>query len=126
MGGVGSGRRHTAPDNHQRTRLETTDQHATLDVRRLKREGLIAPGQEQVALTVSFRKRRGSTGPGPERVDAEMRLRLAWTPCNLGGFRPWFICPGKGCGRRVALLYGPTPPLLCRQCRGFYYASQLR
>ena len=51
--------------------------------------------------------------------------RLAWTPCNFGGERPWFVCPGEGCGRRVAILYGPGPwRMLCRHCRGLDYASQ--
>lgn len=127
MGGVGSGRRRDSlartPDN--RRARQTTDQHVTLDVLRLKREGLIAPGQERVALQVSFRKRRGSTAPGPKWVDMEVRLRLAWTPCNYGGSRPWFVCPGEGCGRRAVILYGPSSPFLCRQCRGLCYASQL-
>ncbi|MDP9478069.1 MAG: hypothetical protein M3R38_20705 [Actinomycetota bacterium] len=80
---------------------KTTDEFPSLDVRKLKREGLIAPGQEQLAGVA----------------------RLAWTPCNFGGERPWFVCPGKGCDRHVAILYGPGR-LLCRQCRDLAYESQ--
>ncbi len=81
----------------------TTDELPTLDVRKLKRAGLIDPEQELV----------------------EGVARLAWTPCNFGGSRPWFVCPGVGCGRRVAILYGPGPgQLLCRHCRDLTYQSQ--
>jgi len=51
------------------------------------------------------------------------RVRLEWTPCNYGGSRPWFLCPERGCGRRVAILYvGGT--LACRRCRQLAYDSQ--
>jgi hypothetical protein len=49
---------------------------------------------------------------------------LEWTPCNFGGERPWFVCPGAGCGRRVAVLYGPGRYFLCRHCYGLSYQSQ--
>ncbi len=80
---------------------KTTDVLPALDVRKLNRAGLIGPGQEQL----------------------EGLAHLAWTPCNFGGSRPWFVCPGEGCGRRVAILYGPGR-LLCRHCSDLAYASQ--
>jgi hypothetical protein len=49
---------------------------------------------------------------------------LTWTACNFGGERPWFICPGAGCGRRVAVLYGPGRYFLCRHCYELVYESQ--
>jgi hypothetical protein len=51
-------------------------------------------------------------------------MRVAWTACNFGGARPWFIYPGAGCGRRVAVLYGPGRYFLCRHCYGLTYLSQ--
>jgi hypothetical protein len=48
---------------------------------------------------------------------------LTWTACNFGGERPWFICPGAGCGRRVAVLYGPGRYFLCRHCYDLVYES---
>jgi hypothetical protein len=83
---------------------QTTDTLPKLNVRELKREGLITPGQDQLE------------GVAP----------LEWTPCNFGGSRPWFVCPGEGCTRHVAILYGPGGPgeLLCRHCRGLVYRSQ--
>jgi hypothetical protein len=86
------------------TRKVTTDEVAALDVRELKRAGLIGSGQESV----------------------EGVAHLSWTPCNFGGSRPWFVCPGAGCGRRVAILYrvGPEQPL-CRHCCDLAYQSQM-
>lgn len=82
---------------------KTTDELSALNVRELKRAGLIDLGQELV----------------------EGVAHLSWTPCNFGGSRPWFVCPGEGCGRRVAILYGPGPgQLLCRHCRDLTYESQ--
>jgi hypothetical protein len=42
---------------------------------------------------------------GEDWKDEEYPVRVVQTPCNLGGSRPWFICPVLGCGRRVAILY---------------------
>ena len=44
--------------------------------------------------------------------------------CNFGGERTWFICPGAGCGRRVAVLYGAGRYFLCRHCYELLYESQ--
>ena len=45
-------------------------------------------------------------------------VRVSWTPCHLGGKRPWFHCPG--CNRRMAKLYwgGEQVRYRCRQCLG--------
>ena len=34
------------------------------------------------------------------------------------------MCPGTGCGRRVAILYGPGKYFLCRHCYDLRYESQ--
>ena len=51
-------------------------------------------------------------------------VSLDWTACNFGGERPWFVCPGAGCNRRVAILYGPGRYFLCRRCYDLVYESQ--
>jgi hypothetical protein len=51
-------------------------------------------------------------------------VALSWTACNFGGERPWFVCPGAGCSRRVAVLYGPGKYFLCRHCYDLRYESQ--
>ena len=49
-------------------------------------------------------------------------------PCNFGGERPWFVCPGVvngvACGRRVAKLYLKRRYFLCRHCHNLSYESQ--
>ncbi len=74
---------------------------------------------EQVILLYRYRR-----GPGGEWEDVREPVELDWTPCNFGGERPWFICPGAGCGWRVAVLYGPGRYFLCRHCYGLAYQSQ--
>jgi hypothetical protein len=80
-------------------------------------EGAQAP--ERVILTYRHR-----IGPGAEWEDVREPVPLSWTACNFGGERPWFICPGAGCGRRVAILYGPGRYFLCRLCYDLVYESQ--
>jgi hypothetical protein len=71
---------------------------------------------------------RHRSGPNAEWEDVEEPIALEWTPCNFGGERPWFLCPGvvsgKRCGRRVAILYGPGKNFLCRHCYDLCYQSQ--
>ncbi len=105
MGGWGSGRRLGYSDRR------TTEDLLSLDVRDLKRDGLIAEGQEAFAI---------AQGVEP---------RLTWELSGFGagdGFflRPWFVCPGEGCRRRVAILYLEGLRFLCRQCLDLAYPSQ--
>jgi hypothetical protein len=44
----------------------------------------------------------GNQRQGEEVRRLEYLLNIEWTHCNYGGPRPWFRCPAKGCGRRVA------------------------
>lgn len=50
----------------------------------------------------------------------EYPVYLDWTLCNLGGRRAWFKCPAKGCGRRVAILYGGSI-FAFRSCHNLVY-----
>jgi len=139
MGGVGSG------NWYRFDKKATTGECHSLDVRYLHREGLLIPGHsfslrwsradretgsirgvvegtqtpERVILTYRHRK-----GPSGEWEDVRESVPLSWTECNFGGERPWFICPGAGCGRRVAILYGPGRYFLCRHCYDLSYQSQ--
>jgi hypothetical protein len=139
MGGEGSG-------NWYRFDKKTTIAEChSVDVRYLHREGLLKPGRwfslrwsradretgsirgvvegaerpEQVILLYRYRG-----GLGGEWEDVQERVSLDWTACNFGGERPWFMCPGTGCGRRVAILYGPGKYFLCRHCYDLVYESQ--
>jgi len=132
MGGRGSGRR------YQDGKDITNDYHA-LDVRWLQRNGLLNPwssrlltwsrnGQEVASIqaiasegyvTLDYRIRE----QGGEWKPMNYRVLLDRTACHLGGKRPWFRCPARGCGRRVAVLYGGSI-FACRHCHQLAYASQ--
>lgn len=110
-----------------------THQYLRLDVRDLRRRGLLRIGNgftwswsrdgEQcasvsVAVTdepaVHLRYRQN----GEPAHDV---LRLSRSACHFGGSRDWFICPR--CGRRVAMVY-LTSVTGCRQCLRLRYQSQ--
>ena len=57
----------------------------------------------------------GYTGACAPDLDG---VQLRWSAAVV------FICPGAGCGRRVAVLYGPGRYFLCRHCYGLSYESQ--
>lgn len=131
MGGFGSGR--------GQDRKATTSDMRPLDVRKLDRDGLLTPGRafgwqwtrngEEVAsiqmrteadrVILNYRNRRH----GGEWEPMEYPVYLEWTPCHLGGQRPWFLCPVRGCGRRVAILFGGSI-FACRHCHKLAYECQ--
>ncbi len=134
MGGMGSGR------HWYWGAKDTTGDYRAIDVRRWQRDGLIAPyqsfgwqwsgdGEEVVAsirvrteprrVVLTYRHR----SDGADWKDETYPVYLDWTPCNLGGERPWFLCPAMGCGRRVAILYGGSI-FACRHCHRLAYLSQ--
>jgi len=139
MGGVGSG------NWYRFDKKTTTSECHSVDVRYLHCNGLLKPrswfslrwsraGRETGSIrgvvsgddrpervTLLYRHRGGLGG---EWEDVREPVELAWTLCNFGGERPWFICPGAGCGRRVAVLYGPGRYFLCRHCYDLVYQSQ--
>ncbi len=116
---------------------DATEDYRTLDVRTLHRAGVLVPGWsggwqwtrrgEKVAdinIQVESKHRLCLRYRVTTRGEAEARdypLAVTWTPCHLGGARPWFQCPC--CGRRVAKLYGGAV-FACRHCRSLNYASQ--
>jgi hypothetical protein len=139
MSGVGSG------NWYRSDKKTTTGECQSVDVRQLHREGLLKPGRwfslrwsragretgsirgavegsdRPMHLLLFYRHR---SGPGNEWEDVHEPVSPDWTACNFGGQRPWFICPGAGCGRRVAVLYGPGRYFLCRHCYDLVYESQ--
>ena len=143
MGGVGSG------NWYRFDKKTTTEECHGLDVRYLHTNGLLKPAHwfslrwsradretgsirgvvegdkrpERVVLLYRYR-----SGLGVEWEDVRETVSLEWTPCNFGGERPWFVCPGVvngvRCGRRAAILYGPGKYFLCRHCYDLRYESQ--
>jgi len=133
MGGKGSGR------YWYYGAKETTDDYRSIDVRRWNREGLLVPYKsfklkwsrhgkvvasifiwtEPDQVILNYRHRSG----GEDWREESYPVYFDWTACNLGGQRPWFLCPARGCGRRVAVLYGGGI-FACRHCHQLAYPSQ--
>jgi hypothetical protein len=116
----------------------TTDERRSIDVRRWQREGLLEPGRrfmwvwrDEMTSTASIRVQAGldrvllayrlrSTDQGSR--DLMYAVHISRTVCHLGGSRPWFTCPARDCGRRVAILYEGAI-FACRQCLKLTYRS---
>ena len=132
MGGTGSGRRGGK---------RSTENMNPLDIRRLRRAGLLTPGRvfswqwsvcgrevasiqirsEAELVILDYQNR----SYGGEWQKMEYPVYLEWTACTLGGRRVWVLCPANGCGRRVALLYlGGAGIFACRHCSRLAYACQ--
>ena len=60
-----------------------------------------------------------------ENENVTMPVFFTSTHPNYGGVRFWFICPVRGCGRRVAKIYLPPKGryFACRECYGLTYRS---
>ena len=133
MGGSGSGRRwHYSAKN-------TTEGYQSIDVRWLKREGMLSPGANRrmtwsrhgaVIASVNVRAEPGRVfltyrhrSGGGEWIGESYPVRLTTTPCHIGGERPWFLCPARGCAQRVAVIYGGGI-FACRKCHQLAYPSQ--
>lgn len=132
MGGVGSGR------HYWWSSKSTTGSMLQLDVRRLQRDGLLWPGNRfewhwtrdgepagNIQIAVSdyhLRLIYRSRSCGSDWEDMDYNVNLLSQPCHFGGERKWFACPARGCGRRVAILYGGRV-YACRSCYQLAYPS---
>ena len=123
---------------------DTVESARSLGINSLNRAGSLHPGYRGVSewtrdgnrvasinlrrddhgLILSYRVRRN----GGEWRDVERPTQIVWMPCRLGGWRPYFLCPGivNGvvCNRWVTKLYGAGDYFLCRHCYRLAYASQ--
>jgi hypothetical protein len=132
MGGIGSGR-------HWQFGADTTEGYRSIDVRWLKREGLLSAGVSrritwsrggEVTGSINVRSETGRVildyrqrDHGGEWQAESYPINLDTTPCHMGGDRHWFLCPARGCDRRVAVLYGGAI-FACRHCHRLAYSSQ--
>ena len=132
MGGVGSG------NWYRWDKKTTTDQVKRIDIRFMKKQGLLKPNMAGTLhwsvrsepsgsirytcyidyLQLSFRHRNR----GGEWQPVEQHIPFDRTACNFGGERLWFLCPN--CSKRVGLLYGVGKLFLCRHCYELPYSSQ--
>jgi hypothetical protein len=62
-------------------------------------------------------------GDKSERIEAiQLRVGISFSPCHYRGRpRPWFLCPGLECTRRVAILYLEGVSFVCHRCAGLTY-----
>lgn len=86
------------------TKGETTSYH-TLDVRKMKKEGYFSYPHDYVSFSYGHHNQT---------------ISIDWTKCSLGGYRPWFICPARGCYKRAAILY-LSNIFACRSCCNLAY-----
>ena len=135
MGDAGSGKysRHSARD--------TVESHRSIDVRKLKKGGWLEPGRVSSwtwchwdgtpASSINIRAEVGrvvleyrtQAWHETEWVDRNESVTLDWSSCHFGRDRPWFVCPGRDCGQRVAKLFSGRAGYLCRHCNNLTYNS---
>lgn len=124
---------------HRGTSKSRAEDRRAIDVRSLARGGMLRPGsfgtwrwtrngktvaslwtRTELEHVVLMRKPCGDREVWRQECHP---VRIERTSCNLGGSRAWFVCPGSGCGRRVAILYDDGRMYGCRQCCNLAYAS---
>lgn len=134
MGGYGSG-----GSNNTGRPLE--NEVPDLDVNRVRRVGGLALGSNRRWAWTWSHGRECSIGVwgrgedegvtlaytvtprfGGEPYQVREDVGVEWTPCRLGGRRPWWLCPG--CARRVMKLYGAGARYRCRICHRLAYRTQ--
>ena len=136
MGGYGSGSR-------SNSKL-TVDSQTTLDIRYLKKRGILKNGgsgslfwassRDKNTLLCSIDYRMEELGirllykipanDEAEPVSVDSLVLFDYTPCHYGGQRTWFICPNPRCQRRVISLHHRWGYFLCRHCCDLNYQSQ--
>jgi len=131
MGGPGSG------DWYRWDKKTTCEEVHRVDIRYMKRQGLLVPGHGGTLSWSCGSQQTGSIGYRVEHnrlvLNYRAKIEGEWQPieepvwfdrtaCNYGGERLWFLCPH--CGKRVAVLYGYGSRFICRHCADYPYASQ--
>jgi hypothetical protein len=122
----------------------TVEGSRSLDVMKLERAGYLSDGRfgswrwtyrDGTTASIDFQGGRHEItldyrvrSDGEEWQSVHQPVPIRWTPCRLGGERPWFICAvsanGVYCGRPVAKLYGAGRLFACRHCYRLGYAVQ--
>jgi len=104
----------------------------------MKRRDMLRPGasgtlswsvgdRRTIMVAYECHEDRITVNPTPlysdlDRQPGTQTFRFDTTPCNFGGERRWFLCPG--CSRRVAVLCGVNEVFRCRLCHRLPYLSQ--
>ena len=121
---------------NRRRKRKTVEDYRDIDINRWSRQGLLNQSftarwtnqlgdggsikvdatPEEVVLSYTLQK------PFSEPRSMRQHIGLAYTPCNYGGERAWFSCPGCQT-RRAKLIMGPDGAY-CRKCYDLPYRSQ--
>jgi len=116
----------------------STEAVPTVDIRLWQRGGLLTPGRSfhwqwygnsRFVASINVVVRRGGVvihhchNEEKRWRNSNYTVYIDWTDCHFGSQRPWFLCPARSCGRRVAILYGNFV-FACRQCHHLAYPSQ--
>jgi hypothetical protein len=119
IGGRGSGRQWHCGAK------DTTNDYRALDIRRWQREGLLVPGR---AFGWNWLRNNETVASIQVRAESD-RIILSYRHRSGGGEWKarsircgWTGCPARGCGKRVAILYGGGI-LACRHCYRLAYPS---
>lgn len=131
MGGLGSGRWFRS-----RERL-TTEDLPRIDIRAMKRQGVLHPNypgvfswtiDDPLVGSMSFKIHRGwlsveyfTTINGQKTKNTE-DIKFDSTPCHFGGSRYWFLCPC--CKTRITTVYKLNNVYRCRHCHNLTFRSQ--
>ena len=132
MGGWGSGRYgHSAV---------TTQESKRVDIRYIRKQGWLYDGRIGLLSWTCAGEPSGKVGyfirgntftldykvrePRGEWESIKLPVTLTTIPCRYGGKRYYFLCPGRGCGRRCEILYSAGLYFVCRKCAGLIYDSQ--
>lgn len=128
MGGWGSGSYYRA-----RSSKRVAERSLPLDIRKLKRQGLLIPGQwitsswstggniHSSIVAVVHKDHLLLRYTHKKTEDVEQKIYFTYTPVNYGGKRIWFRCPF--CGRRCAIIYNFEKYFACRLCCGLTYQT---
>jgi hypothetical protein len=129
MGGWGSGRIFWFGSTRR-----VAESSLPVDIRELKRKGLLIPGGWITSKWSRNGQVHSSIGASvyddklvlkytyQKTENVEQPIRFAWTWCNFGGKRIWFVCPY--CGRRCAVVYSCGKYFAYRICRNVAYQTQ--
>lgn len=118
----------------------TVDETKKIDIRYMRREGLLKPGMtghlrwsyrgqptgnihyqtHKDYIAINYRYKATDTA---EWEPVSEHIILEQTPCHFGGYRQWFKC--LGCTRRVAVLCQRGKSFRYRHCHKLPYESQL-
>jgi len=118
----------------------TTNSYLCIDIRQWKRKKLLTQNNSFISrwkyneMTTSIQVdvasnlenviiNHHSRNNLEKQKSISYKVQIEWTACNLGGQRPWFICPLKVCGKKVAILYGGNV-FACRNCYNLVYQCQ--